>query len=363
MITGLTTGHLYEYRASAVNRVGEGALSPYSAQIKAAQAPSAPEAPIYSASTATTITLELTPASDNGGDTITEYHIYADDGNLATTLFTDLTSYDGVSMTYVLDNTVEVAYLTGSLYRFYVTVENSIGESDPSSMIRVALAELPAQPIAPTIDVSRSTTTSLYVQWTAVTGGSISTLGYKLYMSAAGQGSYSLAYDGSLNSATLSYSVNNLNTGEYYSFYVVAVNYNGESPISSELQAPVCVAPQDLSPPYYIASTTSTITLGWTSPADDGGCPIITYELYMNDGLGGATTTQVDPVSIDNKPYLTQFQVTTGLSLVGNPYNFNIRAYNELDYVESEDVSIVLAATPDTPLTAPTQDYSETTSD
>lgn len=41
---------------------------------------------------------------------------------------------------------------------------------------------------------------------------------------------------------------------------------------------------------------------------------------------------------------------------------FRLEAYNEIDSVETDDVSIVLAAVPDTPTTAPTQVYSETSS-
>lgn len=49
-----------------------------------------------------------------------------------------------------------------------------------------------------------------------------------------------------------------------------------------------------------------------------------------------------------NKPYITDFDVT-GLTLVGQKYKFFIRAWNNIDYVDTEEIEIVLASVPDTP--------------
>jgi hypothetical protein len=82
----------------------------------------------------------------------------------------------------------------------------------------------------------------------------------------------------------------------------------------------------------------------------------------MNNGAGGATTSPVDTATIDNKPYLSEYTISSGLILVGSTYNFNIRADNEIGYIQSDDVSIVLAEVPDDPTNAPTQDFTETSS-
>ena len=206
------------------------------------------------------------------------------------------------------------------------------------------------------MDRTKSTTTSLYVYWSAVTGGSIPVDGYLLYMSEKGEGQLQLIYDGSNNAATLAYNVTGLETGKYYSFYIQARNFNGLSEESDELQSVVCNSPSFIQPVYYITSTTSSITVGWIAPEDDGGCPIITYELYRNDGLTGTTTTLVDDTAIRGKPYLSSYSVG-GLINTGNSYKFKIMAYNEIGSVESEETSIVLAAVPAKPSAAPTQDY------
>lgn len=41
----------------------------------------------------------------------------------------------------------------------------------------------------------------------------------------------------------------------------------------------------------------------------DGGCPIYTYELYVDDGLAGSLVL-TDDVSIRGKPYLSSHGVT-----------------------------------------------------
>lgn len=122
------------------------------------------------------------------------------------------------------------AYLTGSKYRLRIVATNEIGDSDPSNEVRIAMAALPAQPAAPTFDLTKSTLTSLFVKWIPPVGGDIPVDGYRLYMSEKGTGQYRLIYDGALNSATLFYNATGLQTGKIYSFYVIANNYNGNSP-------------------------------------------------------------------------------------------------------------------------------------
>lgn len=214
------------------------------------------------------------------------------------------------SLSYTLDNTLNPTYLTGTKYRFKITANNDIGESDYSNEVRIAIASLPGDPAAPTINSAKSTLTSLYVSWTAPTTGlDISVDGYKLYMGEKGSGVFSVIYDGSLNSDTLSYNVTGLTTGKTYSFYVVANNFNGEGDASDETYGLVCVAPSTIEDPYYVSSTTTSITIGWSAPSSTGGCPITTYELYVDDGLGG-TLALTDNSVIYGKPYLSSHEVT-----------------------------------------------------
>jgi hypothetical protein len=107
-------------------------------------------------------------------------------------------------------------------------------------------------------------------------------------------------------------------------------------------------------------STQTSLTVGWSAPDYNGGCPIYTYALMRNDADGLAPSIQVDPSIINNKPYLNSYDVT-GLTQLGLPYLFSIRAWNDIGYVESSATSIILAAVPDTPTVVPYQIYSKTT--
>lgn len=51
-----------------------------------------------------------------------------------------------------------------------------------------------------------------------------------------------------------------------------------------------CLIPSGLSPPYYISSTTTTITVGWTAPTKNYGCPISEFKLYRDNGGDGLMT-------------------------------------------------------------------------
>lgn len=81
----------------------------------------------------------------------------------------------------------------------------------------------------------------------------------------------------------------------------------------------------------------------------DGGCPIYTYALYMDGVL-------TDVNVIFKKPYL-QIHTVTGLTRLGESYQFKIRAINEIDFVDSPVLSVTLAAVPDTPTDIPYQDF------
>ena len=126
--------------------------------------------------------------------------------------------------------------------------------------------------------------------------------------------------------------ITNLTTGEYYSLFLQSVNFNGVSVPGLELVAPVCLAPNHIDSMEYISSTKNSITVGWDIPTYTGGCPILSFALYVDDGLGVGNFTEVDPNWIENKPYLTMYTVT-GLNKLGNVYSFYIQVINEIGYV------------------------------
>ena len=92
------------------------------------------------------------------------------------------------------------------------------------------------------------------------------------------------------------------------------MNFNGLSPLESEeFNFNSCLVPSSFDPPFKIGSTTSTITIGWTKPIDNGGCPLIEFAVYRDDGLGGDLITEVNLVNdlaVRKMPTLRKLIVT-----------------------------------------------------
>lgn len=76
-----------------------------------------------------------------------------------------------------------------------------------------------------------------------------------------------------------------ITTGEFYTFRHKAYNFNGESVYSDPFTTYACVLPNKPGKPTWITSTQTTISIEWTVPADDGGCPIREYRVFRDSGL------------------------------------------------------------------------------
>jgi hypothetical protein len=212
---------------TAINRVGEGPYSPFSSIIVAATVPGRPEPPIFIRATKNQIGLKLTPLVENGGSAVIQYKLYADDGNINADNFSEVTSYNGQVLEFEIQVADEPRFVVGKIYRFKVAAVNRIGEGEVSNYVRVAVADPAATLQAPTIDRQRSSKTSLFVQWTEAASSDIPVQGYRLFMiKKGGTDGYKLVYDGSLNPTTFSYEIRDLETGAYFAFYVVAVDFN-----------------------------------------------------------------------------------------------------------------------------------------
>ena len=80
---------------------------------------------------------------------------------------------------------METTFVSGGIYRFYLTIVNSVGESLPSKTVRITLAALPSAPASLAVDISRSSLTSLYIYFSAVASSGIAITGYQVYISTA----------------------------------------------------------------------------------------------------------------------------------------------------------------------------------
>lgn len=162
-----------------------------------------------------------------------------------------------------------------------------------------------------------STKTSIAINWASVTdnpgesGGLVT--GYRVYMAKDSDGSYVQLFDGKDFRTIVTYIADDLDTGRYYRFRISAYNFNGEGATSPEMETYACVSPSKMSPPTRVTSSLTSFTLEWEEPALNGGCPILGYAVFRNDGNNGAITIEVnqdDDTNIRDKPSLRSMVIT-----------------------------------------------------
>ncbi len=243
---GIEKGRTYAFRYRAINAVGAGPWSPIT-EITAATIPLAPPKPRYKDSDSTTITLSFDISPDNGGSKITKYKLLRDSGNLASEVNIEV-SYDGFS------STCQVTGLTpGKKYRFEYYAVNAFGDSLPSETLTVAASIRPLAPAAPTVDWTKSSKTSLFINWLPVADPDAPVLGYILKMDDGRGGQFTTIFDGSSLPGQTSFVISGLTNGLKYSFKVYAVNFNGLSDPSPVASFYACAAPSGFSAPFVVS--------------------------------------------------------------------------------------------------------------
>lgn len=76
------------------------------------------------------------------------------------------------------------------------------------------------------------------------------------------------------------------------------MNFNGKSLLESDVfDFNACNVPSSFDAPSKLTSTTSSITVGWNRPVDDGGCPLIGFAVFMDDGNGNDINNEVNSVN------------------------------------------------------------------
>jgi len=269
--TGLTNGHTYYYKVSAVNAVGDGPLSNEASATPTAPA-TKPGAPRNLQATPGDgqVTLNWQPPSNDGGSPILLYTIYR--GN----------SSGGES--FLITVPLVLSYSDGGLtngvtYYYKVSAVNNEGEG-PKSNEASATPTAPATPPgAPQGLVATAGDATVTLTWSAPSsnGGSPIT-NYRIYRSTTGGGETPQATIGNV----LTYSDTAVTNGVTYYYEVSALNNVGEGPRSSEASAtPIAPttapgAPRDLG----AVAGDATVALAWSSPSSDGGSAITNYKVY-----------------------------------------------------------------------------------
>lgn len=100
----------------------------------------------------------------------------------------------------------------------------------------------------------------------------------------------------------------------------------------------------------------------WREPAEDGGCPIQSYELYLDEGASGVFV-KTDSALLDNRAYLREHRVLFNSTQSGKTFRYKLKALNEIGETDSVIKAQILASAPSAPLSAPVSDPLITTVD
>lgn len=255
--------------------------------------------------------MTLRRTGDDGGSSILGYELWRNQGT-GTVDFIKVSTYAGQASSHTL--TVGTApgqdsLVAGSIYFIRSRAQNAFAFSEASEAIAVGLASLPAAPASLTKVVAESTAAYITLEWAKSADTELPVLGYLLSMrdSLAGAGTFQVAYNGTDYPNVRKFTVaDGAVSGREYIFKVQALNFNGPGSASAEVKYYICVSPSVLSPPILEAVTKTTMTLKWAPPATDGGCEILSYSIFMDDGAAGSFSEQ-DAASVNNKPTLRVF--------------------------------------------------------
>lgn len=94
------------------------------------------------------------------------------------------------------------------------------------------------------------------------------------------------------------------------------------------------------------------MTVQWTEPINNGGCPITGYAIFRDDGATEVTSIEVnsnnDP-SVRNIPTLREVTAVLNTADLGKKFKFMVRAFTREGQVDSQGVCLKFAIAPPTP--------------
>lgn len=222
-ITGLTNGTVYYFAVSALNAVGESALS---SEVTTTPVPPVPAKPAGIVASGGDGQVTVTWSAVTGA---TSYNIYY--GTAA-----GVTTATGTKVATVTSPQVVSGLTNGTPYFFVVTAVNAGGESAVSSEKTATPAAAPQPPGSPTGRTVTSTAAGkMTVSWNAVAGAT----SYNVYylQSASAPAKSAVLATTPAPSATAPLTVTGLTSGATYYVLVTAVNAAGESGTQTNAQA------------------------------------------------------------------------------------------------------------------------------
>ena len=256
--SGLAYEESYTYSIKAVNDKGD---SPYSNSVSVTPTgfPSAPEN-LQATAGDGQVTLNW-DAPNDGGSAITGYKIQVVSEGSTRVAFTPNSPFTDTGLT------------NGQAYTYSIKAVNANGDGVFSSSETRTPTGLPK---APQNLQAISSNGNVTLNWDEPSdnGGTTITL-YNIYRGSSGSGPIA-------NTTGLEYNDTGLTNGEEYTYYIEAVNDNGESFASYTVKATPTGLP---SAPVNLqaSSMNGRVDLNWSTPSSDGGSSITGYMIFRNN--------------------------------------------------------------------------------
>jgi len=318
----LSASTVYEYRVSAINVVGTGAVS----SIVASNAGDVPGSPVLTLTALpnSIIQLDWTVPSDNGFAITT----YAVEKSIDGTNWSPLTSINA--------NTYQDTGLTnGSTYYYKVTAVNQVGNSVFSSAVSIIAGDTPGA--LGSLTAITQSDTSVQLTWTPATANGYAVTGYKVEQSLDGVAFTDVTAN--TQSTAVSYTVTGLTDSTDYYFKVTGINALGLGALGPVASAHTFGAPDPFTN-ITTSSTTTSATVNWSAPYDHGSS-ITSYRVEILNLVNG----------VGNGQWLT-LTTTGGLTNTHNnlqtntEYQYRIVAINPYGSVTSPAQAITTFANP-----------------
>ena len=150
-----------------------------------------------------------------------------------------------------------------------------------------------ATPSAPTLSVTDTTRDSCSVAWSDVTPPATSLItGYVVLIDDGKSRSFRVGYDGRNDPSNFEATIFGLTQMTSYRLVAFAVNKAGDGANSTEVICHTAQTPGVPGTPTWVSSTSSTLELEWAPAYDDGGSPIMNYEIWIDKVEGDALANQ-----------------------------------------------------------------------
>jgi len=344
---GLTPGSAYKFRVYARNIIGYSAAGA-STEIYAATLPPQMEAPtsgtVTPSGAASSIVINWSVPSENGGSAITGYYVQRNNGYGSS--FIEPGTFIAVGTT----TTTFSSLLAGATYRFRIAAVNIIyssnlmaGDSLNFSEEISVIAANPPDAISDLAQLSSNYVSgSVKLTWSEPATNGAKITSYTIYKDI-GSGTYYPLWTGLANS----YTDSGLVAGQSYNYKILATNAAGDSALTSAVAGIAGALPGKITSIEKTLQSQTTLTITYAAPSETGGLSITRYWVQTDN----ADFTY--SAAVDNGVLLTYSKTISQPGNEGKIYRFKVAAENALGIGEySDEVQLMAADAPDAPTIA-----------